>query len=76
MCDTERRIEQNGLGVSESTEKDILKIVAGKNLEGTSHMTFFREQQVKILQSSKMGRRYHHQVIRFALSLHAKSTSA
>ena len=72
----ERKIEKNGLGISESTEKDILKIMAGKNLEGNPHMKFFWEQQMKLLQTSKMGRRYHPQIIRFALSLHAKSASA
>lgn len=72
----EKSIEKDGLGVSESTEKDILKIMAGQNLEATPHMKFFWEQQMKLLQSSKMGRRYHPQVIRFALSVHAKSASA
>lgn len=72
----ERNIETNGLGISESTEKDILKIMAGKNLEENPHMKFFWEQQMKLLQTSKMGRRYHPQIIRFPLSLHAKSASA
>ena len=31
---------------------------------------------MKLLQSAKMGRRYHPQVIRFALSIHSKSPSA
>ena len=31
---------------------------------------------MKLLQSAKMGRRYHPQIIRFALSLHGKSSSA
>jgi hypothetical protein len=50
--------------------------MAGKNLEDNPHMKLFWEQQMKLLQSSKMGRRYHPQIIRFALSLHAKSASA
>jgi hypothetical protein len=45
----ERNIEKNGLGISESTEKDILKIMAGKNLEENPHMKFFWEQQMKLL---------------------------
>ena len=72
----ERNIETNGLGISESTEKDILKIMAGKNLGENPHMKFFWEQQMKLLQTSKKGRRYHPQIIRFSLSLHAKSASA
>ena len=39
-------------------------------------MKFFWQEQMKLLQSSKMGRRYHPQVIRFALSIHSKSPSA
>jgi hypothetical protein len=50
--------------------------MAGKNLEENPHMKFFWEHQMKLLQTSKMGRRYHPQIIRFALSLHAKSASA
>ena len=50
--------------------------MAGKNLEDNPHMKFFWDQQMKLLQSSKMGRRYHPQIIRFAMSLDAKSASA
>ena len=39
-------------------------------------MKFFWEQHMKLLQTKKMGRLYHPQVIRFALSLHGKSLSA
>ena len=39
-------------------------------------MKFFWEQQMALLQTNKMGRRYHPQVIRFALSIHGKSPSA
>ena len=62
--------------VSEYLEKDLLTIMGGQNLEATPHMKFFWEQQMKLLQSKKMGRRYHPQIIRFALSLHGKSPSA
>ena len=50
--------------------------MSGHNLDATLHMKFFWEQQVKLLESNKMGRRYHPQVIFFALSLHSKSASA
>ena len=69
-------IKKDGVGVSEGLEKDILTIMGGQNLEATPHMKFFWEQQMKLLQTKKMGRRYHPQVIRFALSLHGKSPSA
>ena len=39
-------------------------------------MKFFWEQQVKLWQANKLGWRFHPQVIRFALSIHAKSASA
>jgi hypothetical protein len=50
--------------------------MGGQNLESTPHMKFFWEQQMALLQSNKMGRRYHPQIIRFALSIHSKSASA
>ena len=61
----EKRIKRDGLGISQSTEKDILKIMAGKNLDDKPHMKFFWDQQMKLLHSIKMGRRYHPQIIRF-----------
>ena len=70
------KIEEQGIGISESLEKDILKIMGGQTLDATPHMKFFWQEQMKLLQSAKMGRRYHPQVIRFALSLHGKSPSA
>ena len=39
-------------------------------------MQFFWEQQMHLMRSTKMGRRYHPQMIRFALSIHCKSPSA
>ena len=70
------KIEEDGVGVSQSLETDLLKIMSGTNLEATPHMKFFWEQQMVLLQSKKMGRRSHPQVIRFALSLHSKSAAA
>jgi DNA-directed RNA polymerase subunit M/transcription elongation factor TFIIS len=70
------KIEKEGVGISASLETDLLKIMGGQNLESTPHMKFFWEQQMTLLQSNKMERRYHPQVIRFALSIHGKSPSA
>ena len=64
------------MGISDSLENDILKIMGGQNLEATPHMKFFWEQQMKLLQTKKFGRHYHPQIIRFALSLHGKSPAA
>ena len=69
----QKKLEKDAIGVSETLKTDILKIMSGQNLEATPHMKFFWEQQIALLQAPKMGRRYHPQVIRFALSLHAKS---
>ena len=71
----QRKIDDEGVSVSDSLE-DLLKIIAGQNLEATPHMKFFWQEQMKLLQAKKMGRRYHPQIIRFALSLHGKSPSA
>ena len=70
------KIKEQGIGISESLEKDILKIIGGQTLDATPHMKFFWQEQMNLLQSAKVGRRYHPQVIRFALSLHGKSPSA
>ena len=69
------KIEKDGIAVSASLETDLIKIMAGQNLEATPHMKFFWEQQMDLTQSKKMGRRYHPQVIKFALSIHGKSPS-
>ena len=70
------KIEKHAVNVSEPLEKDLLSIMSGQNLDSTPHMKFFWEQQMRLLQTNKMGRRYHPQVIRFALSIHCKSPSA
>jgi hypothetical protein len=53
----EERIQKDGVGISNALENDILKIMGGQNLECTPHMKFFWEQQMKLLQTEKMGRR-------------------
>ncbi len=47
-----------------------------QGLEATPHMKFFWQEQIKLLQTSSTGQRYHPQIIRFALSVHGKSPSA
>ena len=68
--------EKHGVNVSKPLEKDLLTIMSGQNLDSTPHMKFFWEQQMRLLQTKKMGHRYLPQVIRFALSIHCKSPSA
>ena len=76
LKELEGRIKYDGVAVSGAIENDILKIMSGQNLEATPHMKFFWEQQINFLKSEKFGRRYHPQIIRFALSLHATSPAA
>ena len=47
----EAQIKKEGVGISDSLEKDILKIMGEQNLEATPHMRFFWQQQMKLLQS-------------------------
>ncbi|XP_028394454.1 uncharacterized protein LOC114518646 [Dendronephthya gigantea] len=73
----EAEIEKNSIPVNEALEKDILAIFADNpSIEVTPHMRVFWEQQRKLVASPKFGRRYHPQIIRFCLSLHAKSPAA
>ena len=72
----QQKIVERGVSVDQSLEDDILKIMSAQNLEVTPHVKFFWQEQIKLLQSSSSGRRYHPQIIRFALSVHGKSPSA
>ena len=57
-------------------ENDILTILVDASDEVTLHMRVFWEQRLKLLASPKFGRRYHPHIIRFCLSIHAKSPAA
>ena len=72
----QNKIEKSAVSISEPLKKDLMTIMSGQNLDATPHMKFFWEQQIHLLKTKKMGRRYHSQVIRFALSIHCKSPSA
>ena len=76
LQEMQERIQDQGILINTSLEEDIRKIMDGQNLNATPHMKFFWEEQMKLLQSTSCGRRYHPQIIRFALSLHGKSPSA
>ncbi len=52
----QRKIDDEGVSVGDSLEKDLLKIMAGQNLETTPHMKFFWQEQMELLQAKKMGR--------------------
>ena len=76
ISELEVEIQKNSITINESMEKDLLEIFASNSSEVTPHMKVFWEQQRKLLASPKFGRRYHPHVIRFCLSLHAKSPAA
>ena len=54
----------------------LISILGKTDLKRTPHMDFFWQQQKKLLSSLKFGRRYHPHLIRFCLSVHAKSPAA
>ena len=76
ISELEADIEKNSITINESLEKDLLEIFANSSSDITPHMKVFWEQQRKFIASPKFGRRYHPHVIRFCLSLHAKSPAA
>ena len=59
----EKQMKQDGFSVSDATEKDILKFMAGKDLDDNPHMNFIWNEQMKLFQSLKMGHRYRSQII-------------
>ena len=55
LDELQTEIKKDGVGVSEGLEKDLPTIIGGQNLEASLHMNFFGEQQMKLLQTKKMG---------------------
>ena len=76
IAELEKEIERNSIPIDETMEKDILAILADSGEEVTPHMKVFWEQQRILVAMPKFGRRYHPHVIRFCLSVHAKSPAA
>ena len=72
----EKDISRNSITVNEALERDICDIMGSTDLKQTPHMEHFWKQQKKLLTSPKFGRRYHPHLIRFCLSVYAKSPSA
>jgi hypothetical protein len=77
LTDLEKEIIKNSISVDENLEKDIFSILADRSDEDVSpHMKLFWEQQRKLLQTPTFGRRYQPHLIRYCLSIHAKSPAA
>ena len=75
--DLENEISKNSISIDETLEKDIFSILADRSDDDVSPlMKFFWEQQRKLLRTPTFGRRYHPHLIRYCLSIHAKSPAA
>ena len=71
-------IRKSGIEIDEDLGDDMIKIMGdlGDGLpEKTPFMNLFWQQQKKLFSTSKCGRKFHPMVIRFCLSLQAKSPS-
>ena len=69
-------LERSSIFIDKEVGQDIIKILGGtdeKNI--TPFMNLFRQQQQKLFTSNPKGLRFHPMVIRFCLSLAAKSSS-
>lgn len=69
-------LEKTNIEVDRELSNDFSKILNSANdAEITPFMKLFWEQQKKLFSSSSKGVRYHPKIIRFCLSLAAKSPS-
>ena len=75
VTELEKEIEKNSVSVDETLERDIMEILVDGGNEVSPHMKLFWEQR-KLVATPKFVRRYHPYLIRFCLSLHAKSPAA
>ena len=67
---------KSNVEVDHDLSNDLCSILqAANDNEVTPFMKLFWEQQKTLLASSRSGVRYHTMIIRFCLSLHAKSPS-
>ena len=66
----------NSLKVDEGLEKDIAYILQGNIKKHSPFVKLFWEQQQEAWQRDEKGIRYHPMLIRFALSIAAKSPAA
>ena len=67
-------IQKSSIEVNHELSKDMLTIL-GQTEKVTPFMSLFWQEQKKLLSSSKTGVRYHPMLIRYCLSLAAKSPS-
>ena len=68
-------ITKSGVLVDHELSNDVTSIIGDSSVSMTPFMDLFWKQQQKLLKSSATGVRYHPMIIRFCLSLAAKSPS-
>ena len=69
-------IEQQSIGVTQDLSHDLLSIISRSGDKMTPFMKLFWKQQQKNIPRSARGRRYHPTIIRWCISVAAKSASA
>ena len=70
------KIEQQSIGVTQDLSHDLLSIISRSGDKMTPFMKLFWEQQQKNIPRSARVRRYHPTIIRWCISVAAKSASA
>ncbi len=66
---------KSSVRIDHTLSKDLINILGESNVNMTPFMQPFWEQQKKLFSSNPKGMRYHPMIIRFCLSLAAKSPS-
>ena len=74
LKEMQAEIQKSSIEVDHELSKDMLTIL-GQTEKVTPFMSLFWQEQKKLLSSSKIGVRYHPMLIRYCLSLAAKSPS-
>ena len=74
LKEMQAEIQKSSIEVNHELSKDMLTIL-GQTEKVTPFMSLFWQEQKKLLSSSKTGVRYHPMLIRYCLSLAAKSPS-
>ena len=75
LCEMRSELQKSSINVDHELSNDFAKLLSSSNNEITPFMSLFWQQQQKLFSSSATGVRYHPMIIRFCLSLAAKSPS-
>ena len=72
----EKELKHHNVHIDQQMTSDLLTIFCNGQRKVTPFMNLFWQQQSRLFKSSSTGARFHPMIIRFCLSLHAKSPSA